>query len=105
MVEINIQGIEILPEGKVKINELILETIRQQTSKGISSTGEQTKLDWKESGRLLSDVTVSESGVNFNAPYAGYVNDKHPFAGIAPQSMSEFNRKLSIILNQYSRFI
>jgi hypothetical protein len=92
--------IVLTPVGKQKVAEATLDQIREQAAAGISSTGEQTPYDWRETGRLLSDVSITPAGeLVFNAPYAEHVEAARPFAGIAPQSQADFERKLQPVLD------
>ena len=93
------------PAGKKRAGEAALETIREQAAKGLSSTGEQTPYDWRQTGRLLSDVTVTDEGkVVFNAPYAEHVEARRPFADIAPQSQPDYEQRLQPVLRDELTF-
>lgn len=93
--------IELPNEAKKEIAKIALEIIRRDTDNGLNAKGETTKHDLRDSGKLMSDVTITDKGdIVFNVPYAKYVNAKIPFDGIAPQSMPEYEKRIEPIVNQ-----
>lgn len=85
--------------GLLLVGQAALAQIQEQAAKGIAATGEETSYDWERSGRLLHDVSISQDGtLEFNAPYAGLVNQNLPFADIAPQSVPEYEQKLQPVI-------
>lgn len=91
--------IKLGPKVLVDVGQAALETIKEQASQGVSSTGEQLDIDWRDSGQLMDTAGVNDEGqVQWPAPHAEIVNERFPFAGIAPQYQDNFERRLEPIL-------
>ncbi len=91
--------IQLGPKVLVDVGQAALETIKEQTSEGVSSNGETHDFDWRKSGQLMDTAEVSDDGVlQWPAPHAEIVEARFPFAGIAPQYQENFNKRLQPIL-------
>lgn len=88
--------IVVAPPKKREVGEATLDTIREQTASGYTSSGQKVPYDWRQSGQLLGWVTIGEQGqIVFHAPHAGIVNKMRPFAtGIAPQFQGRQDARL-----------
>lgn len=91
--------IKLAPKVLVDVGQAALEVIKEQTSDGTTSTGERLAIDWRRSGDLMDTAFVSDEGsIQFPVPYAEIVNERFPFAGIAPQYQDTCDKKLEPIL-------
>ena len=85
----------------VLVGSAFVAQVQSQASRGISSSGEQTDHDWRQSGDLLDKTTVDQEGVvGFTVPYAEHVERVAPFAGVAPQLQEEIDQRLQPIITR-----
>ena len=90
--------LKVSDKGKIAMCRAALQTIREQSAAGISSTGapyppgkgEKTQLNMRDTGRMLSDVEVYSTRITFKAPYAEIVDSIYHVFGISPQYQERF---------------
>lgn len=89
------------PKLMVSVSEIALAVIREQSSDGISANGEQKTIDWRDSGQLMDTAGADDNGnIVFPQPYSGIVNERFPFADIAPQSKNEYETRLQPVIQE-----
>ena len=82
-------------------SQAFVETIVEQCGLGLNANGESVEIDWRRSGKMLANYTIAQDGtIEWLEPYAEWVNDKQPFAGIAPRMQPELEEKLQPVLDR-----
>jgi len=96
----------ISPKALQEIADLVADMSQQQAIAGIDANGQPFPpgVTLIRTGAMLrsihGEVRNGEPCVVADTDYAQYVQERIPFAGIAPQYMSEFEAKAQQILEQ-----
>lgn len=85
----------------ILIGQAFHETIVEQCAAKIDANGNTVKIDWRQSGDLLSHVVFDQDGsFTFTEEYAPWVNEVRPFLGIAPQMEPVLEQKLQPLVDR-----
>jgi hypothetical protein len=101
-----------IPEGQIKFTDeslraagaVVVDFILEQIASGLNADGNSLPpgVDLRQTGALLNsiraDVSSGQIEIVCDVPYAGVVQARYNFLGVAPSRISELERRLEPIL-------